>query len=188
MNLTDALDPADSEEVRAVAAALAGMERDLHEAIQDHYDALGVDPPADREAPEERIDRLCLLVDHHFRDDLWGYFIGEQAPEALENPAEAEQYAGMDRAAWDRTVEEWVAAADAATNGAEADGDESVTDRVVRERFGLDRATFEEQVVEWTPERTLRIALRGRMDPDIERLRVATRALRRKQEADESGD
>ncbi|MFT4885322.1 MAG: hypothetical protein ACI8U4_002845, partial [Natronomonas sp.] len=87
MKLTDALDPADSEAVRAVAAALAGMERDLHDAIQDHYEALGVDPPADREAPEERIDQLRRLVDHHVRDDLWGYFVAEQAPEELENSA-----------------------------------------------------------------------------------------------------
>lgn len=177
MNLTDALDPADSEEVRAVAAALAGLERDLHEAIQDHYEALGVDPPADREAPEERIDQLQRLVDHHLRDDLWGYFVAEQAPEGLQNPAEAERYAGLEAAAWNRILEEWVAEASGTENEA-ADGGESIADRVVRERFGLDRATFEEQVVGWTPERTLRIALRGRTDADIERLRVATRALR----------
>jgi hypothetical protein len=181
MNLTDALDPADSEQVGAVAAALAGMERDLHEAIQDHYDALGVDPPADRGDPEERIDQLRRLVDHHLRGDLWGYFVAEQAPEGLENAEDAERYAGMDREAWDRTVEEWVAAAEAAP---EAGG--SAADRIVRERFGLDRGTFEERVVEWTPERTLRIALRGRMDADIERLRVATGALRRKRGSEES--
>ncbi|WP_336136691.1 hypothetical protein [Natronomonas amylolytica] len=182
MNLTDALDPADSEQVGAVAAALAGMERDLHEAIQDHYDALGVDPPADRDAPEERIAQLRRLVDHHLREDLWGYFVAEQAPEGLENPEEAERYAGMDRKAWNDTVEEWVEAA-----GAAPEADESAPDRVVRERFGLDRATFERRVVEWTPERTLRIALRGPMDADIERLRVATSALRRKRDGEEGG-
>jgi hypothetical protein len=185
MKLTDALDPADSEQVGAVAAALAGMERDLHEAIQDHYDALGVDPPADRGDPEERIDQLRRLVDHHLRGDLWGYFVAEQAPEGLENSEDAERYAGMDREAWNDTVEEWVAAGESA-NGDGADGEESAADRVVRERFGLDRATFEKRVVEWTPERTLRIALRGRMDADIERLRVATGALRRKRGPEES--
>lgn len=172
MNLTDALDPADSEQVRAVAAALAGLERDLHEAIQDHYDALGVEPPADREAPEKRIDQLSRLVDHHLRGDLWGYFVAEQAPEGFENPGEAERYAG-DRDAWDEALDRWGVAAEP--------GDEpTAADRVVRERFGIDRETFEQQVVEWTPERTLRIALRGRADADIERLRVATRALREK--------
>jgi hypothetical protein len=182
MKLTDALDPADSEAVGAVAAALAGMERDLHDAIQDHYEALGVDPPADREAPEERIGQLRRLVDHHVRDDLWGYFVAEQAPEELAHPAEAEQYAGMEREAWNRTVEQWVAETDV-----DADGDEtSVADRVVRERFGVDRETFERQVVEWTPERTLRIALRGPTETDIERLRVATKALRRKSDGNEN--
>lgn len=176
MNLTDALDPAESEEVRAVAAALAGLERDLHDAIQDHYEALGVDPPADREPPEERIDQLQRLVDHHLRDDLWGYFVAEQAPDGFENPAEAERYAGMDRTAWERTLESWVA--EARTTGEEAADEDGVADRLVRERFGIGRETFENRVVEWTPERTLRIALRGRTDADIERLRVATRALR----------
>jgi hypothetical protein len=184
MKLTDALDPADSEQVRAVAAALAGLERDLHDAIQDHYEALGVDPPADREAPEERIDQLRRLVDHHLRDDLWGYFVAEQAPEGLENPAEAEQYAGMEQEAWNRTIEAWVSEADV-----DADEDEtSVADRIVRERFGLDREAFERQVLEWTPERTLRIALRGPMDTDIERLRVATSALNRTSDGDENTD
>jgi hypothetical protein len=174
MNLTDALDPADSEQVRAVAAALAGLERDLHEAIRDHYDALGVEPPAERGDPEERIDQLRRLVDHHLRDDLWGYFVAEQAPEGLENPAEAERYAGMDADAWEETLEGWVAETEVAP-------ETEAADRAVRERFGLDRETFERQVIEWTPERTLRIALRGRADADIERLRVATQALRRKQ-------
>lgn len=177
MNLTDALDPAESEEVRAVAAALAGLERDLHDAIQDHYEALGVDPPADREPAEERIDQLQRLVDHQLRGDLWGYFAAEQAPDGLENPDEAERYAGMDQAAWDRTLKTWVAEAQA-EGGENADDEDALADRIVRERFGISRETFENRVVEWTPERTLRIALRGRTDADIERLRVATRALR----------
>lgn len=167
MNLSDALDPASSDEVRAVAAALAGIERDLHEAIQDHYEALGIEPPADREPADERVEQLGRLVDYHLRDDLWGYFVAEQAPEGLQNPEKAEQYAGMDDERWQETIQEW------------ADGEEGSAADVVRERFGVELDTFETRVVEWTPERTLRMALRGRVDTDIERLRVATEALKR---------
>jgi hypothetical protein len=168
--------PADSNQVRAVAAALAGIERDLHDAIGDHYEALGVEPPPDRGPPEERIEELQQLVEHHIEGDLWGYFVAEQAPEGLTNAEEARAYADLDEDRWERAIAEL----------AESVGDEGSqrerADRTLRQRFGVDIETFETQVVAWSPERTLRQALRGPVDTDIERLRIATRALEQRSE------
>jgi hypothetical protein len=173
MSLLDFVSGAgDAEEVRAVAAALAGLERDLHDAVQEHYEVLGIEPPADRQPPAERIDQLCRLVEHHLDDDLWGYFLAEQAPEGLKNPDEAARHANESDEAWRATLSEWVD---------EADAHEEAADAVVRERFGVDLDTFESRVVGWTPERTLREALRAPTDADIQRIRVATEALQRRE-------
>jgi len=62
------------------------------------------------------------------------------------------------------------------------DDDGTVRERagvVVESRFGLDLETFERRIVGWRPERTLKRALRGPIDADIERIRLATAALER---------
>lgn len=165
--------PAENEAVRAVAAAFAGMERDFRAAIQAHYAALGIDPPPDRPPAEERIDQLCLLVSHHFRGDLWGYFCAEQAPDALERPDDARAFAGQSDAEWEASMQQLAAAAPDDIDGSSRERAAAV----IADRFGVGLDTFEREIVGWTPERTLRRALRGPMDTDIERLRRATAAL-----------
>jgi hypothetical protein len=167
------LDPADSEAVGAVALAVAGAERDLHEAVQAHYEALDADPPEDGPPVEARAEQLRRLVRHHVEGDLWGYFLEEAAPEGLERPEEARAFAGLDDDAW---AEQLDALADAAPEGVGATPRERA-DAVVRDRFGLDLETFEARIVGWRPERTLRRALRGPIDADIERIRAATAAI-----------
>ncbi|QLD89410.1 hypothetical protein HWV07_10365 [Natronomonas salina] len=178
MNLLDLFGGAgETDEVRAVATALAGMERDLHDAVQDHYEALGVDPPTDRQPVEERVEELCLLVEHHFQDDLWGFYAAEQAPEALENAEAARAHAGKSDAAWAETIEEWAEKAgsddDVEAGGAERER----ADRYARDRFGVDLETFERHVVGWSRERTLKNALRAPIDADVRRIRLATEVI-----------
>lgn len=178
MNLLDLFGGAGgTEEVRAVATALAGMERDLHDAVQDHYAALGVDPPADRQPLEERVEELCLLVEHHFEDDLWGFYVAQQAPDDLEDPATAREHAGKTDDEWAATVERW-AEAEASTADGSADASaRERADRVARRRFGVDLEAFERSVVGWSRERTLKNALRAPIDADVRRLRLATEVI-----------
>jgi len=168
------LDPAKSESVGAIAVAFAGIERDLHEAVRAHYEALGIEPPEDGPPIETRVEELRTLVGHHVEGDLWGYFLEEQAPTELRNPEKARAFAGLDDEAWADRLE---TLADAAP-----DDDGTVRERagvVVESRFGLDLETFERRIVGWRPERTLKRALRGPIDADIERIRLATAALER---------
>jgi len=172
--------PGGTDEVRAVATALAGLERDLHDAVQDHYEAMGIDPPADRQPPAERIDQLCRLVEHHFDDDLWRYYVLEQAPEGLENAEAAREHAGAGDEEWRATVARWAEAAPADVEGSERER----ADRVARERFGVDLETFESGVVAWSRERTLRNALRAPIDADVRRIRLATEVIEEIRERD----
>ena len=174
MTLLDSLlDPANSEAVGAVAFAVAGAERDLHAAIQAHYEALGADPPADGPPVEARAEQLRRLVGHHVEGDLWGYFVEETAPEGLERPDDARAFAGLDDDAWADRLE---ALADAAPEGS-GETTRKRADAVVRDRFGVDLETFEDRIVGWRPERTLRRAIRGPIDADVARLRAATEAI-----------
>lgn len=207
MNLLDLFGGAGgTEEVRAVATALAGLERNLHDAVQDHYEALGVDPPADRQPREERVEELCRLVEAHLEDDLWGYYVAEQAPDGLENAAAAREHVGKSDAEWAATIRRWAEAAPEAddadggeASGAGGDGDAGVdgdrgddgatdatererADRLARRRFGVDLETFERSVVEWSRERTLKNALRAPIDADVQRIRLATEVIEELQE------
>lgn len=190
MNLLDLFGGAGgTDEVRAVATALAGMERDLHDAVQDHYRALGVDPPADQQPTGERIDQLCRLVEHHFDNDLWGYYVTEQAPDSLMNAEVAREHAGKSDAEWQATVAEWAEAApqvgdadgdgvgDTASDTLGSDAERVRADHVARERFGVDLEAFEHSVVEWSRERTLKNALRTPIDSDVQRIRLTTEVI-----------
>lgn len=179
MNLLDLFGGAGgTDEVRAVATALAAMERDLHDAVQDHYEALGVDPPGDRQPVEERVEELCLLVEHHFEDDLWGYYVAEQSPAELENAEAARKHADKSDAEWEATVARWAGAADSdADTGVGEDDERERADRIVRERFGVDLETFERHVVGWSRERTLKNALRAPIDADVRRISLATEVI-----------
>lgn len=174
MTLLDSLlDPENSEAVGTVALAFAGIERDLHDAIRAHYEALGAEPPDDAQPIDERVDQLRTLVGRHVEGDLWGYFVDEEAPEALKNPDEARAFAGLDDDEWERRLEALAANAPEDFEGTVRER----ADAVVRSRFGIALETFEDRIVGWRPERTLRRGLRGPIDADIERLRAATAAI-----------
>lgn len=180
MNLLDIFGGAGgSEEVRAVATALAGLEGNLHDAVQDHYATLGVDPPADRQPREQRVEELCRLVEAHLEDDLWGFYAAEQAPDALENAEAAREHAGKSEAEWAATVARW---AEAAADVDEGLAERERADRLARRRFGVDLETFERSVVQWSRERTLKNALRGPIDADVRRIRLATEVIEEIQE------
>jgi hypothetical protein len=172
------VDPGDSDAVRAVATAFAGIERDLHEAVAEHYETLGIEPPEEPPPIDTRVEQLHRLVSHHVSGDLWTYFLTEQAPEKLKNADSARTFAGMGDEEWLASLERLAAAAPDDHDGTTRE----LAGTVVERRFGLDLETFESQIVEWSPERTLRRALRGRVDADIERLRLATRAIEHSKE------
>jgi hypothetical protein len=174
VSLFDTLvDPGDTDAVRTVAGAFAGVERDLHDAVAEHYRALGVDPPDPGPPPEARIEELTELVSHIAAGDLWAYFCAEHAPEGLKNADAARAFAGQSDDEWNESLERLAAAAPDASEGSVRER----ADAVVRDRFGLALGTFESRVVGWSPEATIRRTLRGRIDADIERIRLATRAL-----------
>lgn len=169
--------PRESPQVRAIATAVAKLERDLHGAVQAHYAALDEEPPEDLAPLEERVDQLCLLVEKQVGGDLWGYYVAEQAPEALENPEKARKHAGKSREEWEETVAGWATALREQLEDVDDVDDRDLADRFTQQRFGVDLETFEAAIVRWTPGQTMRLAMRGRVDADIARIERATEAL-----------
>lgn len=169
---------AESPQVRAIATAVAELERDLHGAVQAQYEAMGEEPPEDLAPLEERVDQLRRLVKKQVGGDLWGYYIEEQAPEGLENADAALKHAGKDPEEWEETVAGWAAALRDQLEGAHQDRpDRDLADQFCLKRFGVPLDVFESAVVQWTPGETMRLAMRGRVDADIARIERATQAL-----------
>lgn len=174
-------DPGDSDAVRAVSLVFAGIERDLNEAVREHYGALGIEPPEAGPPAEQRAEELVELVSHHVAGDLWTYFLDVQAPEGLKNGESAQAFAGQTEAEWQADLERLAKAAPDDVDGSVRER----ADSVVRNQFGLGLETFESELVGWSPERTLRRALREQIDADIERIKLATEAVERSKEGRE---
>jgi hypothetical protein len=170
--------PAESDEVRAIATAVAELERDLHGAVQEHYDVIGAEPPEDLAPTEERVDQLCRLVENQISGDLWSYYVNEQAPESLKNSEKARKHVGKSPDEWQATVDRWAdRLREQLGDDVEDVNDPDLADRFTRRRFGVDLLTFRDAVVNWSPGRTMQIAMRGRVDADIKRIERATEAL-----------
>jgi hypothetical protein len=169
--------PAESDEVRAIATAVAELERDLHGAVQDHYGALGVDPADDLAPTDERVDQLCRLVEKQIGGDLWTYYVEEQAPERLTNADGARKHAGKSSDEWEQTISGWADRLREQLDDTDGVDDRELADRFTEHRFGVDLDTFERSVVAWSPGVTMQIAMRGRVDADIKRIERATAAL-----------
>lgn len=170
--------PGESDEVRAIATAVAELERDLHGAVQDHYDVIGAEPAEDLAPTEERVEQLCRLVESQIGGDLWGYYVEEQAPESLKNPEKARKHAGKSRDEWQETVDRWAdRLREQLGDDVEDVNNPDLADRYTQRQFGVDLLTFRDAVVNWSPGLTMQIAMRGRVDADIKRIERATEAL-----------
>lgn len=165
------------EEIRALAVAVAGVERDLHQAVSDHYDAIGIPRPDDLPPQEERVEQFQALVGAQVSGDLWGFFLEEQAPEGLRNAEAAEQHAGKDSEAWEQTVSGWASALRDDLDAGPETSDRELADRFVQQRFGVTLDVFEQAVVNYSDARTLRWASRGPIDANIRRIEAATKAI-----------
>lgn len=169
--------PAQSPQIEALASAIAEVERDQHAAVQQLYEALDADPPADLMPAEDRVDQFQRLVSYQMDGDLWGYFVKEQAPHGLQNTGAAWKHAGKSPEEWSETVEEWAGNIREQIDGGEAFEDRTLAARFCQKRFGVDLDVFEAAVVDWSAKRTLRMAARGPLDANIKRIESAADAI-----------
>jgi len=174
--LKAARNPGESEQFQLIAEQVAAVERDLHDAIARHYEAIGADAPPELMEAEERVAQLTRLVGYQVDGNLWGYFVAEQAPDGLENTDAAKQYAGLPLDEWAETWQTW---ADNLRDQVDADdlADRDLADRYVQQRFGVPIDVFESAVVGWSPGRTMEWATRGPIDREIQRLEAATDSI-----------
>lgn len=183
--LLNELDLANNEQVRELADALATLEANRQRALAAHVDALDVDVDVpDVPTKEERVEQLVALVEARVSGDPWDYWVEYLAPAALENPDRAVSYRGMDADEWERRIKRWADIYHEQLNDVDVD-DRDLAARHVRNRFGVDLATFEEIVVGWDPAEVLESTVAGPMQEMTQVVVDVTEAVEHTEEPDE---
>lgn len=167
-----AKNPAESEQIRALAGAFAAVERDQRAALREHADALGVDPAevglAAEHDEEARITELCAAVGARVSGDPWETWVEHVAPDDLEADA-AEAFAGVGTDEWEaereRIIDEWRDNPDLDTSEY-TDADVIAAD--VQSRFGVSVQEFGEYVIGYSPGRVFEELLAGEFEAHTE--------------------
>jgi len=147
--------PSESQVGQALGDAVVGVEHEQAEAVQHLIEATGLDAEHHHN-PKERKERLLSLADAVAEGDVRGWWFEEIAPHYLDNPEQAEQYAGLSADEWHDQLREWYrlyhehghvqpALEDLETPGKIAE----VADRETRNTFGIPLDEFVALVVTW---------------------------------------
>jgi len=173
-----AKNPAESEQIRALAGAFAMVEREQRATLREHADALGADPgdlglPPARDR-EERITELCAAVGARYAGDPWETWTEHVAPDGLDADA-AEAFAGAGADEWaaerERIITEWRENRDLDTTDYT---DRDVLAADVRSRFGVPVDKFEDFVIDYSPGRVFEELLAGEFEAHTEAIEALT--------------
>lgn len=185
--LAQEMDFANNEQVRGLLEALATLERNRNAALEAHLEALDVDDVELVDVPdhETRLDELTALIEARVSGDPWDYWVKFQAPDALEGPDRARDYAGMDADEWEQRIAKF-----ADVYRKRFDETDDLTDRDlaghhIESRYGLSLDEFEETVVNWRPARVMERAVTGPMQDMTQAVIDATEAVENTGETDE---
>jgi len=154
------------ERLRGATEIAAGVQHNDREGLRRLAKALDADPedlglsePVDI---EKRTDTVCEAVLRYQGGDRWGLFVDHVAPDDLTNTDQAADFAGMDADAWNQQLDEWVAAIRDRAGDAVADrSDRELANAHVTETFGVDLETFEDEVIDFEPQRVLQEIVLG---------------------------
>jgi hypothetical protein len=150
------------EEIQSTVDVLGTMERNWRECLRALFEAHDIDQDLPELADQEdRVDELMALVRARIAGDPWGYWVDHQAPEGLQNPERAAQHAGKGSEAWEQQVEEWADRYRELLDGADDVPDRELATIAVEEAFGVGLETFEEEVVDWSPDEVMQRAVAG---------------------------
>ncbi len=149
-------DPTDNEQFQALAGAFVTLELDQRRRLQELTEALDEDPEdlgiEQLDEKQDRIDELLAGITARMNDDPWGMWVQHLAPEDLQNPDRASQYAGLEEDEWQEEIEDWAQRyRDAPDHDTEGMTDRDLAAAHVYQVFGLSLKEFEREVVAWRP-------------------------------------
>ncbi|WP_232703144.1 hypothetical protein [Halobacterium wangiae] len=137
------------EALATVVARREASQLRLAQRLAEASDAeVSVDAVAD---VEERADQLEAMAEAAATQDLEGWYFGEFAPDHLDNPEQAAQYAGLDGDAWENQIAAWATAYRSQSPEAESFEDRELAGIHVENEFGVPLEEFEQNVVDWSP-------------------------------------
>jgi len=125
---------------------IAGAEHEVLTAAKRLEDATDQDVIGEVPAIEMRRESLEAMIDAMAGgsfDDLW---LENVAPELLDTTDGVEGYLGMDGDEWKSQIGRW---AETYRNSGAEGSDRALAEHHVRNKWGVDLATFEERVVEF---------------------------------------
>ena len=100
---------------------------------------------------EERADQLEAMAEAAATQDLEGWYFEEFAPEYLNEPENAAEYAGMGGDSWENQIAAWATAYRSQSPEAESFEDRELASLHVEHKFGVPIEEFEQNVVDWSP-------------------------------------
>ncbi|WP_255198017.1 hypothetical protein [Halorarius litoreus] len=176
--LAQQIDVANNEQILGLVHAQATLERNRRSALAAHLEALDVDADVpDLPDHEERVDELVALIEARIAGDPWDYWVEWQAPDALDNAAQAREYAGMESDEWEDRIATWAGVYREKFEVPDDLTDRDLAGHHVEDQFGLTLDEFEETVVEWRAAEVLERAAAGPHQDMTEAVVDATAAL-----------
>lgn len=156
--------PRESDVFQNYAESLAEMERALAEAQREHQQALGLEPTVEEVDVEARKDTLLDFIEAQLGGDFVEFYFEHLAPADLD-AEKAEPYLGLSTEEWEQQKATW-AERYRETGGGDLGGysDDELARLHVEDVFGVDLATFEREIVDWSKSETMRTALAGRFE------------------------
>lgn len=126
-------------------------EEKMIQAVNDLYDAVGIDDRHEVPDEEERAEQLKEGIFALVNDDLEQFYAKEFAKRHLDvRPEQVEKYVDMETEEWDRQCARWAEA----YRRRDIEGtDDELANQHVKSKFGVPRAVFEAEVVFWHDEK-----------------------------------
>jgi len=139
-------------QLRAMATIVAERERAQLELAQRLAEASDAEVAVE-EIPdvEERAAELEAMAEAASQTDLEGWYFESFAPDHLDNPERAAQYAGAPSDQWEARKAAWAAEYRAAAPEAESYSEGDLAGLHVENTFGVPLEEFEANVVAWRP-------------------------------------
>ena len=158
----------DMEPVLAILNVIANVETSLQESAGRAAIAHDVDSEIEVHDVEERVEMLRAGLQASMTGTIpqtWVKYCSD-----LENAEEAAEFANIDAEDWEQQCDEWATKwRDSGLEGT----DEQLAEAHIRQRYDVDKATFEETVVEWEEARAkeaLEEMLAGPMEDVVEQV------------------
>ncbi|WP_439028426.1 hypothetical protein [Haloarchaeobius sp. DT45] len=174
-----AQDPTESEHIQALVTVVTEIEDRQISAVEELHDSLGMEGLERTTTREDREDQLLSLVDAMAKGEFEDWWFGEVIADHLNNPEDAQSYAGLSEEEWDTQKERWASTyRDRAPEEFERCSDEEIAGLHVERKWGISLSEFEREVVNFSRAEAMETVLAGNLQAVEAGVQHATNAVK----------